>query len=55
MRLFRSFWGCCLKEASQVRAFFAEEKDPYREGLALVAIASVSFAREDFEDAKERH
>jgi len=42
-----------LKEASQVRAFFAEEKDAHREALTLVAVASISFARNDLEDAKE--
>lgn len=42
-----------LKEASQVRAFFSEEKDAQREALSLVAVASVSFARNDVEDAKE--
>lgn len=42
-----------LKEASQVRAFFAEEKDAHREALTLVAVASISFTRNDLEDAKE--
>ena len=42
-----------LKEASQVRAFFAEEKDAHREAMTLVAVASISFTRNDLEDAKE--
>ncbi|CAK9084976.1 unnamed protein product [Durusdinium trenchii] len=42
-----------LREASQARAFFAEEKDLYREALTLVAIASVCFSRKDLSEAKE--
>jgi len=40
-----------LVEASQVRAFFAEEGDKCREAMALVAVATIAYARGGLDEA----
>ncbi|CAE7529781.1 unnamed protein product [Symbiodinium natans] len=40
-----------LREASQVRAFFEDEGDKYRAGMALVAVATIAYARGGFDEA----
>lgn len=39
-----------LREASQVRAFFEDEGDKYRAGMALVAVATIAYARGGYDE-----